>query len=71
MQCRGCFDVCDDDVNNTSPRDLDHNYGRTDNGNSGTSSLSPQNAITQPKKFWSGSLQPDNFFHKKITDGDR
>jgi serine/threonine-protein kinase OSR1/STK39 len=68
--CRGCFDVGDDDVNNTSPTDLDHSYGRIDNENSGPSNLSPQNALTQPKKFLSGSLQPDNAA-KKAADGDR
>lgn len=69
--CRGCFDVCgDDDVNNTSPRDLDHSYGRVDNESSGPNKMSPQNAITQPKKFFTSSLQPDNF-PKKVTDVDR
>ncbi|KAK2365569.1 Protein kinase superfamily protein [Trifolium repens] len=67
---KGCFDVGDDDVNNTSPTDLDHSYGRIDNENSGPSNLSPQNALTQPKKFLSGSLQPDNAA-KKAADGDR
>ncbi|XP_058752153.1 serine/threonine-protein kinase BLUS1 isoform X2 [Vicia villosa] len=67
---KGCFDVCDDDdVNNTSPRDLDHSYGRIDNESSGPSKMSPQNS-TQPKKFFSSSLQPDNF-SKKVTDVDR
>lgn len=65
---KGCFDVGDDDANNTSPRDLDHSYGRIDNESAGPSNLSPQNA--QPKKFLSGSLQSDNFA-KKVTDGDR
>ncbi|KAI5442377.1 hypothetical protein KIW84_011448 [Lathyrus oleraceus] len=68
---KGCFDVCgDDDVNNTSPRDLDHSYGRVDNESSGPNKMSPQNAITQPKKFFTSSLQPDNF-PKKVTDVDR
>ncbi|CAK8533644.1 unnamed protein product [Lathyrus sativus] len=68
---KGCFDVCgDDDVNNTSPRDLDHSYGRIDNESSGPNKMSPQNAITQPKKFFTSSLQPDNF-PKKVTDVDR
>ncbi|AES74480.1 putative protein kinase STE-STE20-Fray family [Medicago truncatula] len=65
---KGCFDVGDDDGNNTSPRDLDHSYGRNDNESAGPSNLSPQNA--QPNKFLSGSLQSDNFA-KKVTDGDR
>ncbi|KAJ1416513.1 Protein kinase domain [Sesbania bispinosa] len=70
---KGCFDVCEDDVNNTSPRDLDHDYGRIDNESSGPSSSLPQNAISPHKKFLSGSLQPDSFvFPKKVvTDGDR
>ncbi|CAJ2665393.1 serine/threonine-protein kinase BLUS1 isoform X2 [Trifolium pratense] len=67
---KGCFDVGDDDVNNTSPTDLDHSYGRIDNECSGPSNLSPKNALTQPKKFLSGSLQPDNAA-KKAADGDR
>jgi serine/threonine-protein kinase OSR1/STK39 len=67
---KGCFDVGDDDVNNTSPTDLDHSYGRIDNESSGPSNLSPQNALTQPKKFLSGSIQPDNAA-KKAADGDR
>ncbi|CAI8594502.1 unnamed protein product [Vicia faba] len=66
---KGCFDVCDDDdVNDTSPKDLDHSYGRIDNESSGPSKMSPQKA-TQPKKFFSSSLQPD--FPKKVTDVDR
>lgn len=70
--CRGCFDVGEDDVNNTSPRDLDHDYGKIDNESSGPSSSPQQNAITQNKKFSSGPLQHDNFLHKKVvTDGDR
>ncbi|KAK7271670.1 hypothetical protein RJT34_27758 [Clitoria ternatea] len=70
---KGCFDVCEDDVNNNSPRESDHDYGRTDNESSGPSTSLPQNAVTQQKKFSSGSLLPDNFlFPKKVvTDGDR
>ncbi|XP_057447450.1 serine/threonine-protein kinase BLUS1 [Lotus japonicus] len=69
---KGCFDVGEDDVNNTSPRDLDHDYGKIDNESSGPSSSPQQNAITQNKKFSSGPLQHDNFLHKKVvTDGDR
>ena len=68
--CRGCFDMCEDDVNNNSPRDLDQDYG---NESSGPSSSLQQNANNQQKKFPSGSLLPDNFlFPKKVvTDGDR
>nr|KYP47713.1 Serine/threonine-protein kinase fray2 [Cajanus cajan] len=70
---KGCFDMCEDDVNNSSPRDLDHDYGRINNENSGPSTSLQQNAIAQQKKFLSGSLLPDNFlFPKKVvTDGDR
>ncbi|CAL0298954.1 unnamed protein product [Lupinus luteus] len=62
---KGCFDTCEDDVNNTSPRD--------DNESSGPSSSLPQNVINQNKKFLSGSLLPDNFLSPKkvVTDGDR
>ncbi|XP_019428412.1 PREDICTED: serine/threonine-protein kinase BLUS1-like [Lupinus angustifolius] len=62
---KGCFDTCEDDVNNTSPRD--------DNEISGLSSSLPQNVINQNKKFLSGSLLPDNFLSPKkvVTDGDR
>ncbi|XP_019442560.1 PREDICTED: serine/threonine-protein kinase BLUS1-like isoform X1 [Lupinus angustifolius] len=62
---KGCFDICEDDVNNTSPRD--------NNESSGPSSSLPQNAINQNKKFSSGSLLPDNFLSPKkvVTDGDR
>lgn len=71
--CRGCFDIGEDDVNNTSPRDLDRDYGRNENGSSGLSSSLPQNAITEPKKHLSGSLLPDNFLAPKkvVTNGDR
>ncbi|XP_047175440.1 serine/threonine-protein kinase BLUS1 [Vigna umbellata] len=67
---KGCFDMCEDDVNNNSPRDLDHDYG---NESSGPSSSLQQNTNNQQKKFPSGSLLPDNFlFPKKVvTDGDR
>ncbi|KAL9323311.1 hypothetical protein ACSQ67_008168 [Phaseolus vulgaris] len=67
---KGCFDMCEDDVNNNSPRDLDHDYG---NESSGPSSSLQQNANNQQKRFLSGSLLPDNFlFPKKVaTDGDR
>ncbi|KAI4348164.1 hypothetical protein L6164_008920 [Bauhinia variegata] len=70
---KGCFDVCEDDVNNTSPRDLDQDFGRDENGSSGPSSSLPQIVITEHKKFWSGSLLPDNFPSSKkvVTDGDR
>ncbi|KAK7381403.1 hypothetical protein VNO78_34066 [Psophocarpus tetragonolobus] len=70
---KGCFDMCEDDVNNNSPRDLYHEYGRLDNESSGPSTSLQQNVINQQKKFLSGSLLPDNFlFPKKvITDGDR
>ncbi|KAH1075810.1 hypothetical protein GLYMA_19G007300v4 [Glycine max] len=69
---KGCFDMCEDDVNNSSPRNLDHD-GRIDNESSGTSTSLQQNATSHQKKFPSGSLLPDNFlFPKKIvTDGDR
>ena len=70
--CRGCFDVCEGDVNNTSPRDLDNDYGTISNESSGPSGSLPQNAIAQQKKFLSGSLLPDNFLSsKKFSDGDR
>jgi len=64
--------MCEDDVNNSSPRNLDHD-GRIDNESSGTSTSLQQNATSHQKKFPSGSLLPDNFlFPKKIvTDGDR
>ena len=70
--CRGCFDVGEDDANNTNLRDLDQDYGRNENGSSGLSSL-PQNAITEHKKYLSGSLLPDNFLVPKmvVTDGER
>ncbi|KAI4350689.1 hypothetical protein L6164_005119 [Bauhinia variegata] len=69
---KGCFDVCEDDINNTSPRDLDQDYGRDENESSGPSSSLSQNA-TEHKKFLSGSLLPDNFLSPKkfVTDGDR
>ncbi|KAK7266088.1 hypothetical protein RIF29_18728 [Crotalaria pallida] len=62
---KGCFDICEDDVNNASPRD--------DNESSGPSSSLPQNAINQNKKFSSGSLLPDNYLSPKkfVTDGER
>ncbi|RDX62612.1 Serine/threonine-protein kinase fray2, partial [Mucuna pruriens] len=70
---KGCFDMYEDDVNNSSPRDSDHDYGRIDNESSGPSTSLQQNAITQQKKFPSGSLLPDNFLYPKkvATDGDR
>ncbi|KAF7819575.1 serine/threonine-protein kinase BLUS1 [Senna tora] len=70
---KGCFDVCEDDVNNTSLRDLDRDYGRNDNGSSSLSNSSPPNAITEHKKYLSGSLLPDNYLcsKKAVTDGDR
>ncbi|KAK7268416.1 hypothetical protein RIF29_21114 [Crotalaria pallida] len=54
---RGCFDICEDDVSNASPRD--------DNESSRPSSSLPQNAINQNKKFSSGSLLPDNYLSPK------
>ncbi|XP_061363197.1 serine/threonine-protein kinase BLUS1 [Gastrolobium bilobum] len=70
---KDCFDICEDDVNDASPRDMDHDYGRIDNESSGPSSSLPQNATNQQKKFLSGSLLPDNFLSPKkvVTDGDR
>ncbi|XP_015966330.1 serine/threonine-protein kinase BLUS1 [Arachis duranensis] len=69
---KGCFDVGEEDVNNTSPRDLDIDYGRSNNESSGPSGSLPQNAIAQQKKFLSGSLLPDNYpSSKKVFDGDR
>lgn len=72
QSCRGCFDVCEDGVNNSTSRDLDQDDTRNENDISGPTSLLPQNAIVEHKKL-SGSLVPDNsFFAKKfITDGDR
>ncbi|KAK7316449.1 hypothetical protein VNO77_35489 [Canavalia gladiata] len=69
---KGCFDMCEDDTNN-SPRDSDHDYGRIDDECSGPSTSLLQNAITQQKKFSSGSLLPDNFLlpKKVVPDGDR
>ncbi|XP_028771226.1 serine/threonine-protein kinase BLUS1 isoform X2 [Neltuma alba] len=69
---KSCFDICEDDANNTSTRDLDHDYGRNENGSSGLCSV-PQNAMTEHKKYSSGSLVPDNFLSPKkvVTDGDR
>lgn len=65
--------MCEDDANNSSPRDLDNDNGRIDNESSGPSISLQQNAISQQKKFPSGSLLPDNFlFPKKVVaDGDR
>ncbi|XP_027359541.1 serine/threonine-protein kinase BLUS1 isoform X4 [Abrus precatorius] len=70
---KGCFDMCEDDINNSSPRESDHDYGRIDNECSGPSTSLSQNATTQQKKFSSGSLLPDNFLlpKKVVTDGDR
>ncbi|MED6171643.1 hypothetical protein PIB30_042538 [Stylosanthes scabra] len=68
---KGCFDVGEEDVNNTSPKDLDTDSGRS-NETSGPSGSLPQNAIAQQKKFLSGSLLPDNFpSSKKVPDSDR
>ncbi|MED6219179.1 hypothetical protein PIB30_033495 [Stylosanthes scabra] len=68
---KGCFDVGEEDVTNTSPRDLDTDSGRS-NETSGPSGSLPQNAIAQQKKFLSGSLLPDTFpSSKKVIDGDR
>ncbi|KAK4282408.1 hypothetical protein QN277_013790 [Acacia crassicarpa] len=64
---KGCFDIGEDDVNNGSQRDLDQDYGRNENGSSGLSSV-PQSALTEHKKYLSGSLVPDK---KVVTDGDR
>lgn len=71
--CRGCFDICEDDINNTSPKDLDQDYGRNENGSSALSNSLPQNSVSEQKKYLSGSLLPDNVLYpKKIaTDGDR
>ncbi|KAH1132189.1 hypothetical protein GLYMA_05G006700v4 [Glycine max] len=69
---KGCFDMCEDDINNSSPRDLDHD-GRIDNESSRPSTSLQQNTTSQQKKFPSGSLLPDNFLFPKmvVTDGDR
>ncbi|KAI9078106.1 hypothetical protein K1719_040031 [Acacia pycnantha] len=64
---KGCFDIGEDDANNANQRDLDQDYGRNENGSSGLSSV-PQNALTEHKKYLSGSLVPDK---KVVTDGDR
>ncbi|RZC10335.1 Serine/threonine-protein kinase fray2 isoform C [Glycine soja] len=64
--------IQDDDINNSSPRDLDHD-GRIDNESSRPSTSLQQNTTSQQKKFPSGSLLPDNFLFPKmvVTDGDR
>lgn len=64
--------MCEDDVNNSSPRNLDHD-GRIDNESSRPSTSLQQNTTSQQKKFPSGSLLPDNFLFPKmvVTDGDR
>ncbi|KAK8607252.1 hypothetical protein V6N13_052994 [Hibiscus sabdariffa] len=80
---KGCFDIVEDSEGATSPnrkdftpleseqfitnssRVMDQDAGRYDGENS-------QRSISLHKKFWSGSLIPDNFSTKKVPgSGDR
>ncbi|KAK8653300.1 hypothetical protein V6N13_127308 [Hibiscus sabdariffa] len=80
---KGCFDVVEDSEGATSPnrkdvtpleseqfitnssRAMDQDAGRYDGENS-------QRSISLHRKFWSGSLIPDNFSTKKVPgNGDR
>ncbi|KAJ7974578.1 Protein kinase [Quillaja saponaria] len=67
---KGCFDVCEDDDDATSPRDPDQECGRNEGESSGKSSCLPHNSMIEHKKFLSGSLLPDNFISPKKFNGD-
>ncbi|PON52509.1 Serine/threonine protein kinase [Parasponia andersonii] len=70
---KGCFDVCEDDASATSPRTMYQENGRTKGECSGQSSSMPCHVIAEHKKFFSGTLLPDNAVSPKrvIGDGDR
>ncbi|XP_050103878.1 serine/threonine-protein kinase BLUS1-like isoform X7 [Malus sylvestris] len=70
---KGCFDVCEDDVSASSPRNIAQENGRSEGETSRQCSSSPRHVNPEPKKFLSGSLLPDNVLSPKkvIGNGER
>ncbi|XP_062106858.1 serine/threonine-protein kinase BLUS1 [Humulus lupulus] len=70
---KGCFDICEDDENATSPRTMCQENGRTDGECSGQSTSIARHIVAEHKKFLSGTLLPDNVVSPKrvVGDGDR
>ncbi|KAM6548735.1 hypothetical protein CsatB_020411 [Cannabis sativa] len=67
---KGCFDICEDDENATSPRTMCQENGRTDGECSGQSSSIPRHIVAEHKKFLSGTLLPDNVVSPKRVVGE-
>lgn len=63
----------EDDASHTSPRGLDQENGKFEEERSGKSSLFRNNVVTEQKKYFSGSLLPDNVLFSKnnAVDPDR
>ncbi|KAJ7970835.1 Protein kinase [Quillaja saponaria] len=67
---KGCFDICEDDVDATGQVDPDQEIGRNEGESSGQNSSLPHNVMLEHKKCLSGSLLPDNFNSPKKVNGD-
>ncbi|KAM1075895.1 hypothetical protein ACFX2I_023372 [Malus domestica] len=70
---KGCFDVCEDDVSASSPKNIAQENGRSEGETSGQCSSLPRHVNLEPKKFLSGSLLPDCVLSPKkvIGNGER